>query len=231
MMQPVAQLLEQPHLVEVHAHAAAVLLGLAVQGLEERLVLRFGRRHAVPGLDRVARVHRAPGVEAVRAELESEIDRGADLVRVEGRRRVVDLDGHAGCAQVLHALDRRIEIPAYPHAIEGVAGRAVEAHLHRLDADVLQARAVLRAEIVAVGLDLELAVAAADILRHVEEAPMDHRLAAREREVGHLQVHHLIEHREDLRVVELVGERFAGPLSSMQCRHARLHSFVTCQAM
>jgi hypothetical protein len=120
----------------------------------------------------------APGIEAVGAELGCEIDCRADLVRVERRRRVVDLDRHAGGAQVLHALDCRIEVPTHPHAVEGFAGRAVEAHLHRLDADVLQARAVFRAEVVAVGLDFELAVAAAHEFRHVEEAPMDHRLPA-----------------------------------------------------
>ena len=44
VVQSVAQLLEQSHLVEMHAHPAAILVGLGVQRLEERFVLRLGRR-------------------------------------------------------------------------------------------------------------------------------------------------------------------------------------------
>src|SRR4051812_3090761 len=73
VMQAVAQLLQQAHLVEMHAHAVAVLLALAVQRLKELIVLVFRWRHPMPGLDRVSGVHRAPGIEAVRAELEGEI--------------------------------------------------------------------------------------------------------------------------------------------------------------
>ena len=39
MAQAVAQLLEQPHLVKVHAHAPLYSLGLRVQDREEGLVL------------------------------------------------------------------------------------------------------------------------------------------------------------------------------------------------
>src|SRR3954468_6820805 len=52
VVQAVAQLLQQTHFVEMHAHAAVVLLALSVQGLEKSSVLRFRRRHAMPGLDR-----------------------------------------------------------------------------------------------------------------------------------------------------------------------------------
>ena len=79
-------------------------------------------------------------------------------------------------------------------------------------------------EVVAVGLDLELAAARADVLDHVEEARMDHRLAAREREVGDLVVHQLLEDAEDLLVVELVVKRLAGPafLDAVQAREVAL---------
>jgi hypothetical protein len=73
-------------------------------------------------------------------------------------------------------------------------------------------RAALRAiEIVRVGLDLELRAALAGALDHREEVRVEHRLAARERQVGDLAVEQLVEDGEDLVAVELVGERLARP--------------------
>ena len=110
MLQAVAQLLEQPRLVEVDAHAAAVLLASSPAARRRTRRSRVVRQLEVaPGLDGVAGVHRAPGVEAVGAELIGEIDGRADLVRVERRRREVDLERHLRRAQVAQALDRLVE--------------------------------------------------------------------------------------------------------------------------
>ncbi len=80
-----------------------------------------------------------------------------------------------------------------------------------LTPSVLQARAVSGDEVVAVGLDLELAAARADALDHLEEVRVQHRLAAGERQVGDLAIHQLVEDGEDLVAVELVRERLARP--------------------
>ena len=220
VMQPVAQLFEQTHLVEMHAHPAAILVGLRVQRPEERFVLRLGRREQMPGLDRIAGVHRAAGVEAVGAELVRHVHRGADFMDVEARRRIVDLDRNAGGAQIARAVERRVEFPAHAHLVEGFARGAVEAHLHRLHAEALQTLAVGRREEVTVGLDLELAAARADVFDHLEEMRMDHRLAARERQVRDLLVQQLREHAEDLLAAQLVAKRLARAalLDAMQAR-------------
>ena len=119
--------------------------------------------------------------------------------------------GTPAAREVADALDGLVELAAHAHAPEGRADGAVEAHLHRLHAQVLQARAVLRREVVAVGLDLELAAARGDALDHLEEVRVQHRLAAGEREVRDLVVHQLVDHAEDLVAAELVRERLARP--------------------
>jgi hypothetical protein len=144
--------------------------------------------------------------------------------------REVDLDGHAGVAQVADALEHAVELAQHADLVEGRARAAVEAHLDRLDAEVAQARRRVRREEVPVGLDLELAAARAHVIDHLEEVRMEHRLAAGERKVRDLERHHLLEHREDLLSPSSSLNFLPGPLSSMQCMHARLHSLVICQA-
>jgi hypothetical protein len=232
VLKPVTQLLEEPGFVEVDAHPAAILDGLLAQHVEEPLVLLVGHLEVTPGLDGVARVHRTAGVEAVRAELVREVDDRADLGDVETRRRKIDLDRErrrrGGCDR---PVDRAVKVAAHAHPVEGSGRRAVEAHLHRLDAELLHPRAVFRREVMAVRLDLELGAARAHALDHREELRVQHRLAAREREVRDVAVHQLVDDREHLVGFELVGELpCPGPLSSMQCRQARLHSLVICHA-
>ena len=209
VLQAVAQLFEQPRLVEVDAHAAAILQRLLPQRVEERLVIGVRQLQMPPGLDRVAGVHRAPRIEAVRAELVGEIDGGADLVRIERRRREVDLQRNLRRAQVAQALDRLVEAAAHAHPLERRRRRAVEAHLHGLDAELPHPRAIRGGEIVAIGLDLELRAARAHALDHVEEPRVQHRLAAREGQVRDLVVHQLVDDGEHLLGAELVGERLA----------------------
>ena len=66
------------------------------------------------------------------------------------------------------------------------------------------------AQVVAVRLDLELPALAADVLDHLEEQRMEHRLPARERQVGNVGSIIWSQHAEDLLPVELVAERLAG---------------------
>jgi hypothetical protein len=106
MLQTETQLLEQPRLVKVDAHPAAILVDLLPQHVEEALVLALLDFEMPPRLDGIAGVHCAAGVEAVGAELVSEIDRRADLAHVEPSRREVDLDGNAGSAQVAQSRRR-----------------------------------------------------------------------------------------------------------------------------
>src|SRR4030095_13323667 len=218
VMQPVAELFEQSHLMEMHAHPAAILVGFRVQNLEELFVLRFGRREQVPRLDGFGGVHRAAGVEAVRTELVRHIHGTAYFMDVEARRRIVDLDRNPGGAQVARAVERGVELPADAHFVEGFAGGAVEADLHGFHAETLEALAVFRREEVTIGLDLELAAAHADIFDHLEEVRMDHGLAAGERKIGYLLVQQLREHAQDLLAAQLVTERLTGAalLDAMQ---------------
>ena len=71
---------------------------------------------------------------------------------------------------------------------------------------------------------LSCAAARADVFDHLEEVRMDHRLAARERQVRDLVVHQLFEHSEDLLAAQLVLERLAGAafLDAMQAREIAL---------
>jgi hypothetical protein len=119
--------------------------------------------------------------------------------------------GTPGVAQVAHAVEDAIELAAHAHAAERRDRGAVEAHLDRLDAELLQAGGIRAIEVVGVGLDLELGAALAGALDHREEMRVEHRLAARERQVGNLAVEQLVEDGEDLVAVELVGERLARP--------------------
>src|SRR4029453_12873888 len=63
VLQSVAKLLEQSRLVKVDAHPAAILNSLLPQDVEEALVLLIRHLEVAPGLDRIAGVHRASGVE------------------------------------------------------------------------------------------------------------------------------------------------------------------------
>jgi hypothetical protein len=224
VLQSIAQLFEQARFVKVHPHAAAVLLRLLPQDGEERLVLRVRQLQVTPGFDGVAGIHRAPGIEAVRAQLVGEIDDRADLMHVEPRRREIDLHRDACGAQVAQTVHRGVEVSAHAHAVERRRGCAVEAHLHRFDAKLLHPRAVLGRQIMAVGFDLELGAARAHVLDHLEELRMEHRLAARKGQVRHLVVHELVEHGKDLRRVELVRKGLARPalLDAMQAGEVAL---------
>jgi UPF0288 family protein (methanogenesis marker protein 3) len=130
---------------------------------------------ALPG------IHRPTRVEAVGAQLVGEVDHGVDLVDVEARRREVDLDRHPRVAKVAHAVEDAIELAAHAHAAEGRKRGAIEAHLDRLDTEVLQSSGIRSVEIVGIGLDLELRAALAGALDHGEEMRMEHRLAAGKR--------------------------------------------------
>src|SRR5262245_57161100 len=134
----------------------------------------------MPCLDGITGIHGAAGIKTVSAELRSQVNRCADLVRIEAGGGIIDLDRHAGGAEVFYALHRTIEISAHPHAIESFARGPVEAHLHRLHTERFKPLAIFALEVVPVRLDLQLAVAPADVRRHIEEARMDHRLATRE---------------------------------------------------
>ena len=211
MLQAIAQLLEQSHLVKVNAHAAPILVRLRVQDAEELHVLLFGRRDDAPRLHRIARVHRAAGIKAVCAELVREIDGSADLADIEPSRRKVDLDRHARRTQVLRALDDGVEFAEHPHPVERRARRPVEAHLHGLHAELTQALAVLRVEVVTVGFDLELPPVRAGVLDHSEELRMHHRLAARERQIRDVLVNELVDDGEHFVVSQLIVKGLARP--------------------
>ncbi|MNC88742.1 hypothetical protein D3C83_45910 [compost metagenome] len=72
--------------MEIDPHASAVLGDLVMEHPEIFVVLRVRRSKAVPGLYRVAGVHRAARVKTVCAQFRGEVYRDADFVHVEARR-------------------------------------------------------------------------------------------------------------------------------------------------
>ena len=118
MLQPVAQLLEQARFVEIDAHPAAVLCFLGAKRIEECSVLLLRHFQVTPGFHRIARIHRASGIEAVGAEVISEVHGRADLLNVEPRRRKIDFNRHGRGVQVAHAVDRAREVAEHADAVE-----------------------------------------------------------------------------------------------------------------
>src|SRR5262245_51109331 len=76
----------------------------------------------------------------------------------------------------------------------------------------------------AVGLDLELPVALADVFHHLEKQRVDHGFAARERDVGNFAIHRLGEEAEYLVLVQFIVERLARPafLDAVEAREVAL---------
>ena len=145
-------------------------------------------------------------------------------MHIETRRREVDLNRNARSPQVAHARYRPIKVAAHAHAAERSRRCAVETHLHGLHAETVQALAILRRQVVPVGLDLQLPAAGANALDHFEESRVEHRFTAGEGQVRDFVIHHLVDHVEDLPLIELVTKRLARPafLDAMQAREIAL---------
>ena len=185
-----------------------------------------------PCFDGIARVHRAAGVEAVGTQLEGQVDCGADFMGVEVRGREIDLDRGrprcGGCARpplsgrnsprTRMRLKVRLEAPSRLTCTALTPRR-------------LHAFAVFGGQVVAVGLDLELRAARADVLRPSRRTT-DGASVRRPKTTGR-GPRGPSSDRGWRRLVPLSSSStnaLPGPLSSMQWRQARLHSLVICHA-